>query len=64
MMEDVQKSIIRQSSIKASIDYFKIKSDQGHNDVTVDDVIDVASEIAYYCATGKKYNNNNNKLLK
>ena len=55
MMEDVQKSIIRQSSIKASIDYFKIKSEQGHNDVTVDDVIDVASEIAYYCATGKKY---------
>ena len=64
MMEDVQKSIIRQSSIKASIDYFKIKSEQGHNDVTVDDVIDVASEIAYYCATSKKYNNNNNKLLK
>ena len=26
-------------------------------------VIDTASEIAYYCATGKKYNNNN-KLLK
>ena len=64
MMEDVQKSIIRHSSIKASFVYFKIKSEQGHNDVTVDDVIDVASEIAYYCATGKKYNNNNNKLLK
>ena len=58
MMEEVQKSIIRQSSIKTSIDYFKIKSEQGHNDVTVDEVIDVASEIAYYCATGKKYNNN------
>ena len=63
-MEDVQKSIIRQSSIKASIDFWRIQAEQGNKDITVDTIIDTASEIAYYCATGKKYNNNNNKLLK
>ena len=58
-----KKSIIRQSSIKASIDFWRLKTEQGNDDVTVDAIIDTASEIAYYCATGKKYNNNN-KLLK
>lgn len=56
---DVQKSIIRQSSVKASLEYFQIKG----IDFTLDEVIDVASEISWYCAYGKKINKNN-KLLK
>ena len=62
-MDEKQKMIIRQSSVKSSIDYWKIKTETNEQDITINDIIDTASEIAYYCATGKKYNNNN-KLLK
>tara|TARA_Y100001951_G_C11132423_1_gene178974 strand:- start:267 stop:455 length:189 start_codon:yes stop_codon:yes gene_type:complete len=62
-MDEKQKMIIRQSSVKSSIDYWKIKTETNEQDITINDIIDTASEIAYYCYHGKKYNKNN-KLLK
>ena len=52
-MDEKQKMIIRQSSVKSSIDYWKIKTETNEQDITINDIIDTASEIAYYCYHGK-----------
>ena len=61
MMQDTQKQIIRQSSLKASIDFYKLK---GVNNISEEDIIETAYNFGYWCATGNKVGENNNKLLK
>ena len=61
MMENTQKQIIRQSSLKAAIDFYKLK---GVADVNEEDVINTAYNFGFWCATGNKVGDNNNKLLK
>ncbi len=61
MMQDTQKQIIRQSSLKAAIDFYKLK---GVNDISEDDIIETAYNFGFWCATGNKVGENDNKLLK
>jgi|TARA_B100000482_G_C12483771_1_gene249832 hypothetical protein len=61
MIQDTQRQIIRQSSLKASIDFYKLK---GVTDISEEDIIKTAYNFGYWCATGSKVGENNNKLLK
>tara|TARA_Y100000361_G_scaffold152298_1_gene171420 strand:+ start:437 stop:631 length:195 start_codon:yes stop_codon:yes gene_type:complete len=64
-MNDTQNQIIRQSSLKAALDYWQLKTGGKCEDLTTHDVIAVASRFGYWCANGKEAQNvNNNKLLK
>ena len=51
MINDTQKQIIRQSSLKAAIDYYKLND---YKDVSKNDIIDTAYEFGHWCATGEK----------
>tara|TARA_R110000744_G_scaffold347282_4_gene452826 strand:- start:2691 stop:2855 length:165 start_codon:yes stop_codon:yes gene_type:complete len=53
MINDTQKQIIRQSSLKAAIDFYKLS---GNVNVTKSDIIDTAYEFGHWCATGNKLN--------
>tara|TARA_Y100000746_G_C15207449_1_gene327985 strand:+ start:454 stop:639 length:186 start_codon:yes stop_codon:yes gene_type:complete len=61
MIDKTQKQIIRQSSLKAAIDFHKLN---GNSDISENDVIQTAYNFGYWCATGETSNNNNDKLLK
>jgi len=64
-MDNVQRNIIRQSSIKSAIDFIKVRIEQGcTRDYKLSDTIEIADIIRKYCETGEMYNKNNNKLLK
>ena len=56
-MNDTQNQIIRQSSLKASIDFWNLKTCGNCEDIT-------ASQFGYWCANGKVAQSINNKLLK
>ena len=60
-IDKTQKQIIRQSSLKASIDFYKLN---GENNVSENDVLETAYNFGYWCATGEKMDNPNDKLLK
>jgi hypothetical protein len=61
MIDSTQKQIIRQSSLKASIDFHKLN---GVTDISENDIIQTAYNFGFWCATGEKNNGNNDKLLK
>ena len=61
MIDSTQKQIIRQSSLKASIDFHKLN---GVTDISENDIIQTAYNFGFWCATGEKNNDNNDKLLK
>lgn len=61
MIDSTQKQIIRQSSLKAAIDFHKLN---GVTDISENDIIQTAYNFGFWCATGEKNNDNNNKLLK
>jgi|TARA_S200002703_G_scaffold150886_1_gene149697 hypothetical protein len=63
-MNDTQNQIIRQSSLKASIDFWNLKCNGKCEDITESDIIKTASHFGYWCANGKEAQNINNKLLK
>ena len=64
MIDNTQKQIIRQSSLKASIDFWKLKCSGGCEDITEEDVIKTASRFGSYCATGQMPEKSKGKLLK
>ena len=65
MIDNTQKQIIRQSSLKASIDFWKLRcSGGGCEDITESDVIKTASRFGSYCATGQMPEKSKGKLLK
>ena len=49
-MNDTQNQIIRQSSLKASIDYLKLTD---RKNIEPQDVVRIASFFGSYCATGQ-----------
>ena len=61
MIDKTQKQIIRQSSLKASIDFYKLNA---KTNVSENDVLETAYNFVYWCATGEKLDNPNDKLLK
>lgn len=64
-MNDTQNQIIRQSSLKAALDFWTLKTGGKCEDLSTSDVIAVASRFGYWCANGKEApSNNNGKLLK
>jgi hypothetical protein len=63
-MNDTQNQIIRQSSLKASIDFWNLKTGGNCEDITEGDIIKTASQFGYWCANGKVAQSINNKLLK
>ena len=62
-MNDTQNQIIRQSSLKASIDFWNLKTGGNCEDITEGDIIKTASQFGYWCANGKVAQTINNKLL-
>ena len=64
MINDTQNQIIRQSSLKAAIDFWKLKCNDDCEDISESDIIKTASHFGYWCANGKVAHLTNNKLLK
>mgnify|MGYP006908318169 FL=1 len=52
-MNDTQNQIIRQSSLKAALDFWTLKTGGKCEDISTSDVIAVASRFGYWCANGK-----------
>ncbi len=63
-MNDTQNQIIRQSSLKAAIDFWNLKCGNKYEHITEGDIIKTASHFGYWCANGKVAQNTNNNLLK
>ena len=59
--DDTQKQIIRQSSLKAAIDFHKLN---GKQNISESEILDTAYNFGFWCFTGEKIGENNNKLLK
>jgi len=51
MIDDRQNQIIRQSSLKAAIDFYKLNN---ITNVSKNDIIDTAYEFGYWCVSGEK----------
>ena len=61
MIDKTQKQIIRQSSLKAAIDFHLLI---GKTNVSENDILDTAYNFGFWCATGEQVDGNNDKLLK
>ena len=54
MINDTQKQIIRQSSLKAAIDFYKLNQRTTDIIASKNDIINTAYEFGHWCATGEK----------